>query len=97
MYRGTRGGQVTFYELMTVVEAGGSLRSGSSTSRPTSAAGSPPSGPWTSRWSARARSALYFDGLTYRRTTEGIESWVLIGLGDGGTRPERFLYAPRAP
>jgi len=44
-----------------------------------------------------ARSALYFDGLTYRRTADGIESWVVIGLGDRGTRPERFLYAPRAP
>jgi len=43
------------------------------------------------------RLGLYFDGLTYRRTADGLEAWVVIGMGDGGTRPERFLYAPRAP
>lgn len=50
-----------------------------------------PSGPSTSR------SALQFDGLTYRRTAGGIESWVLVGPGDEGTRSERFRYAPRTP
>ena len=39
--------------------------------------------------------ALYLDGVTYRRTPEGLESWVLIGVGDGGVRPQRILYHPR--
>ena len=34
--------------------------------------------------------ALYLDGVTYRRTPEGLESWVLIGVGDGGVRPDGF-------
>lgn len=96
-YRGSRGGQVTFYELMTVVEAGGSL-----SFRLKHFA--PDLGGWESPERAvefplvrASRSALYFDGLTYRRTAEGLESWVVIGTGDGGTRPERFLYTPRAP
>jgi hypothetical protein len=69
----------------------------SSTSPPISAAGSLPKRAVEFPLVRTARSALYFDGLTYRRTPEGIESWVIIGLGDGGTRPERFLYAPLAP
>ena len=44
-----------------------------------------------------APGALYLDGMTYRRTEEGLESWVVIGLKDGGVRAEKFLYHPRAP
>jgi hypothetical protein len=97
VFRATRGGQVTFYELMTVVEAGGSLvlrlkhfgadlRGWESPERAVDFA-----------LVRTRRSALQFDGLTYRRSSAGLESWVLVGLGDGGTRSERFLYAPRTP
>src|SRR5262249_46892197 len=44
-----------------------------------------------------ARSALYFDGLTYRFTEEGLQAWVVLGLTDGGTQPARFLYPPPPP
>ena len=96
-YRGSRGGQVTFYELMTVVEAGGSLSFRLKHFAPDLRGWESPERAVEFPLVRTARSALYFDGLTYRRTPEGIESWVIIGLGDGGTRPERFLYAPRAP
>ena len=96
-YRGSRGGQVTFYELMTVVEAGGSLSFRLKHFAPDLRGWESPERAVEFPLIRTARSALYFDGLTYRRTPEGIESWVIIGLGDGGTRPERFLYAPRAP
>jgi Domain of unknown function (DUF6265) len=96
-YRGSRGGQVTFYELMTVVEAGGSLSFRLKHFAPDLRGWESPERAVEFPLIRTARSAVYFDGLTYRRTPEGIESWVIIGLGDGGTRPERFLYAPRAP
>ncbi|MGZ6028306.1 MAG: DUF6265 family protein [Myxococcaceae bacterium] len=97
VFRATRGGQVTFYELMTVVEVGGSLvfrlkhfgadlRGWESPERAVDFA-----------LVRSSRSALQFDGLTYRRSSSGLEAWVLVGLGDGGTRSERFLYAPRTP
>ncbi len=97
VFRATRGGQVTFYELMTVVEAGGSLvlrlkhfgadlRGWESSERAVDFA-----------LVRTSRSALQFDGLTYRRSSGGLESWVLVGLGDGGTRSEPFLYVPRTP
>ena len=44
-----------------------------------------------------APGALFMDGMTYRRTVEGLESWVIIKQNDGGVRPERLLYRPRAP
>jgi len=97
VYRGSRGGQVTFYELMTVVEAGGSLSFRLKHFAPDLRGWESPERAVEFPAVRTARSALYFDGLTYRRTADGIESWVVIGLGDGGTRPERFLYAPRAP
>lgn len=97
VYRGSRGGQVTFYELMTVVEAGGSLSFRLKHFAPDLRGWESPERAVEFPLVRTARSALYFDGLTYRRTAEGIESWVVIGLGDGGTRPERFLYTPRAP
>ena len=96
-YRGSRGGQVTFYELMTGVEGGGSLSFRLKHFAPDLRGWESPERAVEFPLVRTARSALYFDGLTYRRTPEGIESWVVIGLGDGGTRPERFLYTPRAP
>ena len=43
-----------------------------------------------------APGALFLGGMTYRRTADGLESWVIIGEKDGGTRPEQFLYRPRS-
>ena len=97
VYRGSRGGQVTFYELMTVVEAGGSLSFRLKHFAPDLRGWESPERAVEFPLVRAARSALYFDGLTYRRTPEGLESWVVIGMGDGGTRPERFLYTPRTP
>jgi len=96
-YRGSRGGQVTFYELMTVVEAGGSLSFRLKHFAPDLRGWESPERAVEFPLVRASRSALYFDGLTYRRSAEGLESWVVIGMGDGGTRPERFLYTPRAP
>ena len=96
-YRGSRGGQVTFYELMTVVEAGGSLSFRLKHFAPDLRGWESPERAAEFPLVRTARSALYFDRLTYRRTPEGIESWVIIGIGDGCTRPERLLYAPRTP
>ena len=97
LYRGTRSGQVTFYEVMTVVEAAGSLALRLKHFAPDLRGWESPERAVEFPLVRTARSAAYFDGLTYRRTAEGLESWVVIGVGDGGTRPERFLYTPRAP
>ncbi len=97
VYRGTRDGQVTFYELVMVVEAGGSLVFRLKHFAPDLRGWESPERAVQFPLVRAARSAVYFDGLTYRRTADGLEAWVLIGLGDGGTRPERFLYAPRSP
>jgi len=97
VYRGTRGGQVSFFELMTVVEAGGSLSFRLKHFAPDLRGWESPERAVEFPLVRTARSALYFDGLTYRRTADGLESWVIIGMGDGGIRPERFRYAPRAP
>ena len=88
---------MTFYELMTVVEAGGSLSFRLKHFAPDLRGWESPERAVEFPLVRATRSALYFDGLTYRRTAEGLESWVVIGMGDGGTRPERFLYTPRAP
>jgi hypothetical protein len=97
VYRGSRGSQVTFYELMTVVEAGGSLVFRLKHFAPDLRGWESPERAVEFPLVRTVRSGAYFDGLTYRRTAAGLESWVLIGLGDGGTRPERFLYTPRSP
>jgi len=97
VYRGSRGGKVTFYELMAVLEAGGSLAFGIKHFAPDLRGWEAPERALEFPLVRLGRSAAYFDGLTYRRTSEGLESWVVIGLGDGGTRPERFLYTPRTP
>jgi hypothetical protein len=97
VYRGSRGGQVTFYELMTVVETAGSLSFCIKHFAPDLRGWETPERAVEFPLVRTALSAIYFDGLTYRRTAEGLEAWVVIGTGDGGTRPERFLYAPRTP
>ena len=97
VYRSTRSGQVSFYELMTMVEAGGSLVFRLKHFAPDLRGWESPERAVEFPLIRTARSAVYFDGLTYRRTAEGLESWVVIGVGDGGTRPERFLYTPRTP
>ena len=97
VYRGSRSAQVTFYELMTIVEAGGSLSFRLKHFAPDLRGWESPERAVELPLVRAARSALFFDGLTYRRTAEGLEAWVIIGMGDGGTRPERFLYTPRAP
>ena len=97
VYRGTRDGQVSFYELLMVVEAGGSLAFRLKHFAPDLRGWESPERAVQFPLVRAARSAVYFDGLTYRRTAEGLEAWVLVGLGDGGTRPERFLYTPRSP
>ncbi len=92
VYRGMRNGRVTFFEIMTLVEAGRSL-----------AIRLKHFGPDLRGWEPKEKTidfnllrtepgALYLDGMTYRRTPEGLESWVLVSLEDGGVRPERFLY-----
>ena len=97
VYRGMRNGRVTFFEIVTLVEAGQSL-----------AIRLKHFGPDLRGWEPKEKTidfnllrtepgALYLDGMTYRRTPEGLESWVLISLEDGGVRPERFLYRPRSP
>ncbi|RPH71560.1 MAG: hypothetical protein EHM78_06880 [Myxococcaceae bacterium] len=96
VHRGMRDGRVTFLEIVTLVEAGQSL-----------AIRLKHFGPDLRGWEPKEKTvdfnlvrtepgALYLDGMTYRRTPEGLESWVL-GPGDGGVRPERFLYQPRSP
>ena len=97
VFRATRGGQVTFYELMTVVEAGGSLVFRLKHFAPDLRAWESPERAVDFALVRASRSALQFDGLTYRRTDGGLESCVLVGLGDGGTRSERFAYGPRTP
>lgn len=97
VFRATRGGQVTFFELMTVVEAGGSLVFRLKHFGPDLRGWESPERAVDFALVRTSRSALQFDGLTYRRTGEGLESWVLVGLGDGGTRSERFVYTPRMP
>lgn len=95
VYRGTRGGQVSFYELMTVVEVAGSLVFRLKHFAPDLRGWESPERAVEFPLVRASRSSLVFDGLTYRRTAEGLESWIVVGLGDGGTRSERFVYTPR--
>jgi hypothetical protein len=95
VYRGMRDGRVASFEIVTLVEAGNSL-----------AIRLKNFGPDLRGWEPKEKTvdfnlvrtepgALYLDGMTYRRTPEGLESWVLVGAGLGGVRPERILYHPR--
>lgn len=97
VHRGMRDGRVTFFEILTLAEAGKSL-----------AIRLKHFGPDLRGWEPKEKTvdfdlvraepgALYLDGMTCRRTPEGLESWVPVGLTDGGVRPERFLLRPRSP
>ena len=97
VFRATRGGQVIFFELMTVIELGGSLVFRLKHFGPDLRGWESPEQPVDFALVRAGRSALQFEGLTYRRTDAGLESWVLVGLGDGGTRSDRFVYSPRTP
>jgi len=97
VYRGMRDGRVTFFEIVTLVEDGQSLKLRLKHFHPD-----------LSGWEAPERTvdfplvrtgpgALFLDGMSYRRVPGGLESWVIIGLRDGGTRAEKFLYRARSP
>ena len=97
VYRGMRDGRVTFFEIVTLVEAGQSLAVQLKHFAPDLRGWEPKDKTLDFHLVRTAPGALYLDGMTYRRTQEGLESWVLIGPKDGGVRPEKFLYHPRAP
>ena len=97
VHRGMRDGRVTFFEIVTLVEAGQSLAVQLKHFAPDLRGWEPKDRTVDSHLVRTAPGALYLDGMTYRRTQEGLESWVLIGPKDGGVRPEQFLYHPRAP
>jgi len=95
VYRGVRDGRVTFFEILTLVEAGNSLAIRLK-NFDTDLRGWEPKEKTVDFNLVRTEpGALYLGGMTYRRTPEGLESWVLTGVGDGGVRPERMLYHPR--
>jgi len=96
VYRAMRDGRVTFFQLVTLVEAGKSL-----------AVQLKHFDPDLRGWESKEKTvdfnlvraepgALFLDGMTYRRIPEGFECWVLAGE-DGGGRPQRLLYHPRSP
>ncbi|HSP20050.1 MAG TPA: DUF6265 family protein, partial [Myxococcaceae bacterium] len=97
VFRASRGGQVTFFELMTVVEVGGSLVFRLKHFGPDLRGWESPERVVDLALVRTTRSALQFDGLTYRRAGGRLEAEVLVGVGAGGSRAEKFLYAPRAP
>ena len=97
VYRGTRDGRITFFELTTLVEWGSSLLFRVKHFEPDLRGWEPQEKTVDFPLVRLAPGALFLSGMTYRRTANGLESWVIIGQKDGGTRPERFLYRPRAP
>ena len=97
VYRGTRDGRVTFLELMTLVQEGPSLLFRLKHFAPDLRGWEPKDKTVDFPLVRSTPGALFLDGMTYRRIAEGLESWVVIGQTDGGVRPERFLYRPRAP
>jgi hypothetical protein len=90
-----RDGRVTFLEIVTLVEAGQSLAIRLKHFAPDLRGWEPKEKTVDFNLVRAEPGALYLDGVTYRRTPEGLESWVLIGVRDGGARPERILYHPR--
>ena len=98
IHREMRDGRVSFFEIVTLVEAGQSLAVQLKHFAPDLLGWEPKDKTIDFHLVRTAPGALYLDGMTYRRTQEGLESWVLIGdLKDGGVRPEKFLYHPREP
>lgn len=97
VYRGTRDGRITFFEIATLVEWGPSLLFRVKHFAPDLRGWEPQEKTVDFPLVRFAPGALFLGGMTYLRTTEGLESWVLIGQKDGGIPTERFLYRPRAP
>ena len=97
VYRGMRDGRVTFFELTALVQWGPSLLFRVKHFAPDLRGWEPQEKTVDFPLVRSAPGALFLDGMTYRRTAEGLESWVIIGQSDGGARPERFLYRPRVP
>jgi len=97
VYRGIHDGQVTFFELTTLVQEGPSLLLRLKHFAPDLRGWEQQEKTVDFPLVRSAPGALFLEGMTYRRTAEGLESWVIIGQRDGGARPERFLYRPRAP
>jgi hypothetical protein len=95
--RGMRDGRVDFFEVVTLVEAGQSLAIRLKRFAPDLRGWEQKEKTVDFNLVRAAPGALYFDGMTYRRIPEGLESWVIIGLKDGGVRPEKFLHHPRSP
>lgn len=91
-----RDGRVNFFEIMTLVEWGTSLRLRLKHFAPDLRGWEPQEKTVEFPLVRAMPGALFLDGMTYRRTAEGLESWVIIGLNDGGVRPEKFLYQTRA-
>jgi hypothetical protein len=96
VYRGMRDGRVNFFEIMTLVEWGTSLRLRLKHFAPDLRGWEPQEKTVELPLVRAMPGALFLDGMTYRRTAEGLESWVIIGLKDGGVRPEKFLHQTRA-
>jgi Domain of unknown function (DUF6265) len=97
VYRGIRDGRVTFFEITTLVENGPSLLFRLKHFAADLRGWEPQEKTVDFPLVRTAPGALFFGGMSYRRTAEGLESWVIIGLKDGGIRPEKFLYRPRTP
>ncbi len=97
VYRGMRNGRVTFFEIATLVEWGPSLLFRVKHFAPDLRGWEPQEKTVDFPLVRVAPGALFLGGMTYLRTADGLESWVLIGQKDGGVRPEQFLYRPRAP
>ncbi|MGZ3444475.1 MAG: DUF6265 family protein [Myxococcaceae bacterium] len=95
VYRGTRDGRVTFLELTALMEWGPSLLFRVKHFAPDLRGWEPREKTVDFPLVRFAPGALFLGGMTYLRTPEGLESWVLIGQKDGGVRPEKFLYRPR--
>jgi len=96
VYRGTRDGRVTFFEITTLMEWGTSLLFRVKHFAPDLRGWEPQERTVDFPLVRAAPGVLFLSGMTYRRTADGLESWVLIGEKDGGIRPERFLYRPQA-
>jgi hypothetical protein len=97
IHRRMREGRVTFFEVLTLAEAGKSLAIRLKHFGPDLRGREPKEKTVDSHLVRAEPGALYLDGMTYRRTPEGLESWVLVGLPDGGVRPEKSLLRPRSP
>jgi hypothetical protein len=97
VYRGMRDGRVTFFEITALAENGPSLLFRLKHFAADLRGWEPQEKTVDFQLVRTAPGALFLDGMSYRRTADGLESWVIIGLKDGGIRPERFLYQPRTP